>query len=79
MKTTTKRNKTTRKIMDNLGRVIYKKTRQGKATTLVQKFGFNPDNTGYQFDILETNEYTRGLSTYWDVMKKVGPDYVPGW
>ena len=75
---TTKRNKTTRTVVDTLGRVIYKKVRQRKATTLVEKFGYNPENTGCQFDILETNEYRRGLNTYWDVMKKVGPD-VPEW
>lgn len=77
MKTT--RNKTTRKIVDTLGRVIYKKVRQRKATTLVQKFGYKPENTGYQFDILETNEYSRGLNTYWDRMRRVDADYVPEW
>ena len=79
MKTKTTRNKTTRKIVDTLGRGIYKKVRQRKAMTLVQKFGYNPENTGYQFDILETNEYSRGLNTYWDRMRRVDADYVLEW
>lgn len=79
MKATTKRNTTTRKIVDNLGRVIYKRSRMRKATKVIQKFGYKPENKGCQFDILETNEYIHGLRTYWDVMKKVGPDYAPEW